>query len=248
MKIVKLACIVLSLFVIGGCAHSIVMEPNIEKISTEIENKQRIKKNVAYYISDEKRNLEVNSRGGGGDSVNYFPYRDIEVAFEKMLLYVFQKVTKLEIKPDSNRESIKDIDYIIVPTIKTESSSTSSFTWPPTDFTVDLTGTIMDGSWKQIEIIKVIGKGEAQYSEFFSQRGIAGSRAMENALLKMTRAMFAANYDNAASIKKSVPSGLYTETNDTAVERLEKLKVLSDRGLITREEFEQKKREILDGL
>lgn len=247
MKMLNLACIMLSLFILGGCAHSIVISPNVEKVGSDIESRVQIKKNVAYYISDIERDLEVNSPGGGGDSVEYFPYRDIEVGFEKMLSNVFVNVKKLKDPQGTNRERIIDIDYLIKPEIITISQSASSVTWPPTNFVVDLTCNIMDGSWNVIEIIKVIGEGRAEMSEmrWTFDRGLAGRRAMEDALMKMKRALFTANYTNSGT---KAFSKTPAASKDSTLKKLETLKDFSDRGLITTEEFNKKKKEILDGM
>lgn len=231
MKLIKVVFIILSLLYLNGCAHSIDITPKTDLIKSSLENMPKIQKSVGYFIPETLINTQVNSRGGGGDSVNYYPYRDMANAFEVMLSSVFEKVTQL------NNSNDVGVDYVIRPEIVTDSFSTSSITWPPTNFTVNLAGKITDPTEKQIKIIKVIGEGQAEYSEFFSERGLAGMRAMEDALVKMKRSLFDINYENIAINNKS-----------ESVERLESLKGLNERGLITAEEYAIKKREILDGM
>lgn len=248
MKLIKLVFVILALLNLAGCAHPLVISPDITKIERDVDNQPRIKKNVGYFIDDKAKNHEIISPGGGGDSISYLPYRDIETAFDKMLSNVFEHVTKLNTPADADSIKKDEISLVITPVIVTNSSGDGYFTWPPTRFSVDLTSKIRDASGKLIADTRVVGEGQAVYADFFQNKGVAGIRAMEDALQKMQRALFEVKYENVTSNANSVGNAMTALPKESALDRLEKLKGLSDRGLITSEEFEKKRKEILDGM
>jgi hypothetical protein len=168
----------------AGCAHPLKISPDISKIERDKADVQ-IEKNVAYYVAPEARDKTVTTPGGGGDSVAYAPYKDVEVAFYKMLGNVFKNVTLLKSPTDVQTITKNSIAYVITPEISTNSSSPSPFTWPPTKFTVDLTCRIADSNGKLLSSVSVTGEGQAEFSEFKSDYSLSGKRATEDALLKM---------------------------------------------------------------
>lgn len=188
MRITKLFSSIAVIAALTGCAHPIVMSPDIGKIEP-VANAQPIKKNVAYYIADDIRNKEVITPGGGGDKVSYQPYRDIETAFYKMLTNVFGNVTKLKTPKDADAISKNNIAYVITPQLVTDSSSPSPFTWPPTKFSVDLTCDIADAAGNAVASRKVSGTGAAEFAEFKADFSLSARRASQDALLKMQQAL-----------------------------------------------------------
>jgi hypothetical protein len=172
------------ILVITGCAHSIAISPDINKIERDLKLRP-IDKNVGYYIAPDVRDKSMTTPGGGGDSVSYFPYKDIEASFYTMLENVFKEVTKLKSPIDMDTISRLSIVYIVTPEISTDSSSASSFTWPPTHFVVNLTCNITDKDGKFIIKPTVTAEGLAEYDEFKSDFSLAGKRAARDALLKM---------------------------------------------------------------
>ena len=172
----------------SGCAHPISVSPDVSKIENTGGHK-RIEKNVGYYISQEKKDLEVTTPGGGGDKIKYKPYGDIEIALYKMLGNVFSDVTALKTPTDA--ESIKQhkIVFVFTPAIATNSSSPSLLTWPPTQFTVNLTCNIMDSSGKVVATKSVTGEGKAEWDEFKHDFSLSARRATQDALLKMQEAL-----------------------------------------------------------
>jgi hypothetical protein len=175
---------VIVILTITGCAHSIAINPDINKIQKDLKL-MPIEKNVGYYIAPDVRDKNVTTQGGGGDSVSYFPYKDIEAGFYTMLETVFKEVTKLNSLTDMETINRASLAYIITPEISTESSSPSSFTWPPTHFIVNLTCNITDKDGKFLIKPSVVGEGLAEYDEFKSDFALAGKRASRDALLQM---------------------------------------------------------------
>ncbi len=188
MRIAKLIAALTVVAALAGCAHPIAVSPNISKIERGAAD-QPIKKNVAYYIADDVRNKEVTTPGGGGDKVSYSPYRDIETAFYKMLSNVFDNVTKLKTPTDADAIEKNKISYVITPQLVTNSSSPSPLTWPPTQFSLDMTCNVKDAVGKTIVTKQVVGQGQAEYDEFKKDFSLSGRRAAEDALLKMQRVL-----------------------------------------------------------
>lgn len=125
--------------ILTGCAHSLVIAPNTAKLEA-----LGTQGSVGYYISEEQRTQEVISPGGGGDKVSYFPYRDVDMGMFKIIGNCFADVVRLKSRNAAAAVSEHKIAYIVTPQLKTDSSSPSPFTWPPTQFTVDLSASITD--------------------------------------------------------------------------------------------------------
>lgn len=190
MTIRKLVTFAAAMIALAGCAHPLVLTPDISKIERPAPATP-IKKNVAYFIADEQRNREITTPGGGGDRISYHPYRDVEVAFYKMLSNVFADVVKISSADDAKAISKGGQAYIITPEIVTNSSSPSPFTWPPTNFSVDLTCNITNAAGTLVLTKKVQGTGNAEYSAFKKDFALSGKLAMQDALLKMQQSLLA---------------------------------------------------------
>lgn len=188
MRLIRLFSLLAVVAIITGCAHPLVISPDISKIERP-GNTQTIDKNVGYYIPADIRDKAVKTKGGGGDSVTYTPYKDMETAIYKMLSNVFKNVTMLKSPNDAEAIAKNSINYVITPEIKTESSSPSAFTWPPTKFSVNLTCNIATPSGKVIGKQAVTGEGQAEFSEFKSDFSLSGKRATLDSLLKMQDAL-----------------------------------------------------------
>ena len=230
-----------------GCAHPIKVTPDLTKIERAANAPPRVVANIAYYIPPELIAIEVTTPGGGGDNVRYFPYQEIEVGFQKILSNNFSGVVKLTSSPDLPRLAQDGITYTIVPEMITTSGGSGFFTWPPTNFTVDLTSNIRDTTGKVIGKPRVVGTGSAETGERIYEHGIAGRRAMEDALLKMQAALQETNFNNTAS-KVSAVSQPSTSTMSSVETRLAHIKDLRGKSLISQEEYEAKRKEILGAL
>lgn len=238
--LITTASLVIATF-LSGCAHPIKVEPDATKIYSATITPSKSSANVGYYIPADLLALEVTTPGGGGDNVRYYPYRDIESGYKQALDNVFTGVVKLPSPPDFSRAKQQGLDYIIQPQIVTSSGSTGFFTWPPTNFTVDLTSNVRDSSGKIVANPRVIGIGTADSERLFDH-GFAGRRAMEDALLKTQSALGELSF---------VPHEISTPINQTETsteKRLSTLLDLKNKGLLTKDEYEKKKQEILKTL
>ena len=61
--------------ILGGCAHPITIAPDIASVG--IVKQRKSSKSIGYYFA-ESAEKEVTTAGGGGDSIRYKPYKDLE--------------------------------------------------------------------------------------------------------------------------------------------------------------------------
>ena len=185
MKRLYLLLLSLPLILLIGCSHPIVISPNFGNLPAE--NSKKINKNVGYFISKADHIKRVTTPGGGGDDVEYSPYKDIESALHKILLNVYKDAYKLNSATDKNEMKKYNISYVFIPKIITNSSSGSFLTWPPTDFSIELTTKALNKKGKQVWSNKTTGKGHAEYEEFISDFSLSARRASKNVLRKLQK-------------------------------------------------------------
>jgi len=188
MYILKLIASLLMIAVITGCSHSIKISPELSTLRGDNANKSDTA--VGYYISKVDMVTEVKTPGGGGDDVTYFPYKDTEAAIKTILSQKFKKVYSLKSKKNDPLIKDKNISLVFYPKIKTDSSSSSALTWPPTDFTVELSCKAIENNGKTIWKKTVTGKGHAEFSEFKSNFSLSAQRASEEAFKLMRDEIF----------------------------------------------------------
>ncbi|WP_422095927.1 hypothetical protein [Variovorax sp.] len=228
----------LAVTVLAGCAHPIAVVPDQARLARSADAPAPMPLRVGYHIPAALADMEVTTPGGGGDNIRYFPYRDIDAGFEKMLSNVFSDIVKLPSIAKPAETASSGVHYVIVPTIVTTSGGSGLFTWPPTSFSVDLTSQIRDPAGTLVASPRVVGFGSAETSERIFDHGIAGRRAMEDALLRMQAALRETSFSGAPAQRQ----------RGTTSERLDQLKALRERKDITEEEYEKKRKEILDAL
>lgn len=184
MRILKWLAALGVVLLAAGCAHPVSMSPDIAKLDAPA-GATRIEKNVGYVIPDQLRELQVTTPGGGGDKITYKPYADTETAFYKVFSNVFANVTRMKEVDDSATVQSRSLSYVIVPKLKTDSSSTGVMLWPATDFVVDLSYEIRDPDGSIVARRAVTGKGHAERAEFMNDLSLSSRRATADALLKM---------------------------------------------------------------
>jgi hypothetical protein len=184
-KLLSLASLIAAFAILGGCAHSIVITPDAAKLGAPTAKLSANK--VGYYISDEERTRKVITPGGGGDKVEYAPYKELEAGIYRVLNNVFSSVDQLKTENDKAFIADKKISFVMRPKITTNSSSSSPFTWPPTDFDVIIEIKATDNTGKVIWQDTVIGKGKAEFSEFKSDFALSAKRASEAALIELQK-------------------------------------------------------------
>jgi len=194
MPKIKLYLSLLLVLLVTGCAHPIVMNPELSALRTE--NAKKSKATAGYYISPANKAIQVESKGGGGDFVTYFPYKDTEAALKTILSNKFSKVYSLNQLTNDPLVKTKNIKFIFTPTILTDSYSPSALTWPPTDFTVILTCKAYSEDGKNIWEKSVTGKGHAEYSEFKSDFSLSAKKASQHAFKLMMNEILSAKTFN----------------------------------------------------
>lgn len=191
MHLVKFIAAFATAAILAGCAHPLVIAPDTTKLEAPAKTPKH-KAVVGYYISDEQRAQEFVSPGGGGDKVSYFPYRDMDLGLFKILGNCFADVVRLKARNDAAAVSEHKIAYIVTPQLKTDSSSPSPFTWPPTEFKVDLSASITDSLGKPVMTKTAQGVGRAELDEFKTDYALSGKKAMQDALQKLQQLLLEA--------------------------------------------------------
>jgi hypothetical protein len=171
------------LFVAFGCAHRINITPALSDLGAAGVSK--IDKNVGYYISPENLAKEVETPAGGGDKVKYLPYKEAEPALSRVLSNVFREVHMLPSLTSAEFIASKHIAYVFVPTITTDSSSRSSWIWPPSDFIVSLDCKATDASGRVVWETSLKGEAHERLPDVSRERDRAGKVAVQNAFLEL---------------------------------------------------------------
>lgn len=172
-----------------GCAHQINITPPLNTLDGN--NTAKVNKTVGYYISPADRTKEVITPGGGGDKVKYLPYAESEPALNKVLSNHFTNVILVPSLDDKQFIASKNIAYIFVPSIETDSGSDSAFTWPPTRFTMTLDTKAIGPGGNVLWQKKVSGQGQAEFSEFKHDFSLAARRASKQAFSNLQQAIAA---------------------------------------------------------
>jgi hypothetical protein len=173
---------------LSACAHPIVISPDPATLTKPTE---RIDRNVGLVIPSADKSIQITSPGGGGDSVSYYPYKDLEFGVYSTLASVFSNVVPLNTVDEKLKISQQEIGMIFLPKIQTTSSSESMFTWPPTFFSIMIDYRMLDPSGAQLSSGRVLGEGRAEFSDFKSDFALAAKRAGTDALNKLTDKLLA---------------------------------------------------------
>lgn len=168
------------LLLAGACAHPINIAPDTAALAAGGD--PPVARSVAYVISNADRDLEVTTPGGGGDSIRYFPYRELESGLFQALSAIYKRVTLWRSEAESKAPASKDVALVFVPKISTASSSSSILTWPPTSFFITLAYEVKDPAGKSVYASQVLGRGAAEFEEFKADFGLAGKRAAKDVL------------------------------------------------------------------
>lgn len=160
--------------ILGACAHPISINP--ADSSTRADNPISAKK-VAYVMTDADRGKQVTTEGGGGDKVSYYPYKDLEKSIRDVLSSLYSEVMVINSSSDFPEIQKNNISFVYAPEISTSSNSDSMFTWPPTRFTIEYASNVTDPAGNLVSRVRVVGSGNAEFSEFKNDFGLAGRRA-----------------------------------------------------------------------
>ncbi len=244
LLVLKSFGLLMVLIAFGGCAHKIRTNPELYQIKKSKVQKNSV--NVGYYISDADLKKEVITPAGGGDSVKYTPYLDAQYALETVLSKKFNAVFYMSSLNDKAYMKKKDIRYVFVPTIRTESSSTSVFTWPPTDFTFELSCYALDTRGKKVWSDKASAQAHVEFMAMGGQYGKTAQKASEEAFIKMLEKIDTAEVFNTASV--ATQDRTQSQSDEEIITRFEALKKLYDKGLISKDEYKEKKKLLIKQL
>ncbi len=170
-----------------ACAHPISTAPDLSKLDTPSAPPRA--RTVGFHVPAGDKALQVTTPGGGGDSVSYYPYRDLEGGIYMVLTNTFEKVVVVSDPKDVAALARDNVTLVVRPKITTQSSSDSVITWPPTFFQVQLSCTFTDVLGSSIAEVFANGVGRAEFAEFSSDFSLAAKRASLDALQKAQRAI-----------------------------------------------------------
>lgn len=170
----RLAAALATAALLAGCSHPITM---ITETAPPRSVAHLIPKKVAYVMTDAQRDLQVTTAGGSGDRVSYYPYRDLEKSVRDALRGVYRNVIVVRTANDAKANEAAGVSLVFTPQIKTDSSSSSWVTWPPTAFTAEVSCVVTDTSGVEVTRVRAVGNGTAEFGEFNGDYGLAARRA-----------------------------------------------------------------------
>ena len=173
-SIARLACAVALAALLAGCSHPITM---ITETTPPRSLAHLVPKKVAYVMTDAQRDQQVTTAGGSGDRVSYYPYRDLEKSIRDALRAVYRDVIVLRTAGDAKANEAAGVSLVFTPQIKTDSSSSSWITWPPTSFTAEVACVVSDAAGAEVTRVRATGNGTAEFGEFNGDYGLAARRA-----------------------------------------------------------------------
>ncbi|MGJ7604819.1 hypothetical protein ACSFA7_10770 [Variovorax sp. LT1R20] len=170
----RLAAALATAALLAGCSHPITM---ITETAPPRSIAHLIPKKVAYVMTDAQRDLQVTTAGGSGDRVSYYPYRDLEKSIRDALRGVYRNVIVVRTANDAKANEAAGVSLVFTPQIKTDSSSSSWITWPPTAFTAEVSCVVTDTAGAEVTRVRAVGNGTAEFGEFNGDYGLAARRA-----------------------------------------------------------------------
>ncbi|MBJ2155942.1 hypothetical protein [Variovorax sp. IB41] len=170
----RLAAALATAALLAGCSHPITM---ITETAPPRSVAHLIPKKVAYVMTDAQRDLQVTTAGGSGDRVSYYPYRDLEKSIRDALRGVYRNVIVVRTASDAKANEAAGVSLVFTPQIKTDSSSSSWVTWPPTAFTAEVSCVVTDAAGAEVTRVRASGNGTAEFGEFNGDYGLAARRA-----------------------------------------------------------------------
>ena len=159
---------------LSACAHPITM---ITETAPPRATAHLVPKKVAYVMTDAQRDQQVTTAGGSGDRVSYYPYRDLEKSIRDALRAVYRDVVVLRTAGDAKANEAAGVSLVFTPQIRTDSSSSSWITWPPTSFTAEVACVVTDPAGAEVTRVRAVGNGTAAFNEFNGDYGLAARRA-----------------------------------------------------------------------
>jgi hypothetical protein len=186
-RLLSLCAALLVAAVASGCSHPISLTFDASKLLSTSSGPKTDRK-VGLVISEEQKKLEVQTPGGGGDKVSYFPYRDLEAGLYVALSESFSSVSRVGSLTDPKVKA-DNLSLLFVPEVATTSLSPSLVTWPPTVFTVTLNVDVKDANNQSVKKLQVKGEGKAEFDEFKADHSLSAKRAAEDALKKLIQAL-----------------------------------------------------------
>lgn len=90
---------------------------------------------------------------------------------------VYRDVVVLRTAGDAKANESAGVSLVFAPRIRTDSSSTSFISWPPTSFTAEVSCVVTDAAGAEVTRVRATANGSAEFGEFKGDFGLAARRA-----------------------------------------------------------------------
>lgn len=168
-----------ALVLVLSCSHTLNISPDLRTLNNKSEKLS--KRKIGYYISQSNRDMLVIDSTTSGDKLEYFPYRDLESGFVKILYNTHEEVEKM-LNPVGVEGDNKKAMYIFIPEIRTKAISTSILTWPPSSFNIEFLVKVVDGDGKLVTEKNYKAEGAATFTDWQKDFSHAGKDASSKVL------------------------------------------------------------------
>jgi hypothetical protein len=170
-----------------ACSQLIVISPHAS--TTPSEGSKKVPKKVGMFISDANLAAETRHPHGGGDTVVYLPYRDLETPIFRVLQQSFQDAARLNDLNDSIITT-DSLSILAIPKIETTSTSGIFGMWAPNEFSVTIRCEFLSATTRApIVEISATGKGTARAGELMNETSLAARRATQEAIEKFRQVL-----------------------------------------------------------
>jgi hypothetical protein len=117
-------------------------------------------KTVVLVISESKASTGIRRRvAAGNEDIIFYPYKDLEKGMSDALASLFKYVIVVRSEVEASRIDKRTVNLVFYPDVSTEAYNNSSFTWPPTDFIVQIDTSVTNQTGVGIANFSVRGTG-----------------------------------------------------------------------------------------
>lgn len=195
MRITRLGTLALAAAALAGCAsHELLLAPEPSLADPGVAAAKRVPGKVAYFIAPWYRNTVVRT----ADGTTTYPYRDLEVAYRRMLGSVFEGVVRVDTVDDPKAMQAAGIRYVVTPEVTLDVLPAPALGGLASTFTVELTSNVRCPSGPLMASPQVVAQATTGTVETVTDRAGAGRRAIAEAIQKTQDVLLDAHLDGAS--------------------------------------------------
>lgn len=191
--IIKLQIIWIFVLILQSCTHTIsLVNKEYDGINVNLANK-----NIAFILLTDDLNklYQPEKSGGGGESVEYYPYRDLKSSIESVPMY---QVGRISFYTSLSLVDTSSFDYVIDLTISTDEEWNWLYKYP-VEFFISLNCIMANMELGTRHNFKVIGKGETDSflaQNFDSAYRMAMKNTIQNLIARISHIINVNNIEN----------------------------------------------------